>query len=243
MLPSAAPRPSCPPPTVRCGQRHPANCAHKGSGWFLALTALGVVFGDIGTSPLYTFSVALECHRPRAAGRCRRARDRLADLLGADGDGVAQIRRLRPARRQRWRRRNPGAVVPGGVRPHRRRRREFRCWSLLGIVGAALLYGDGVITPAISVLSAMEGLKLVDAGIRQLRLAGHARDPDRLVHDPAARDREHRPAVRSGHGRLVRGHRLARYRQYLGGAGHPQGAQSGRGGTFRGRKSDRSPSR
>ena len=32
---------------------------------------------------------------------------------------------------------------------------------LLGIVGAALLYGDGVITPAISVLSAMEGLKLV----------------------------------------------------------------------------------
>src|SRR4026208_2119434 len=37
---------------------HPGQLPHKGSGWFLALTALGVVFGDIGTSPLYTFSVA-----------------------------------------------------------------------------------------------------------------------------------------------------------------------------------------
>ena len=47
---------------------------HKGSGWFLALTALGVVFGDIGTSPLYTFSVALNAtgHAPPIA----------ADVLG-----------------------------------------------------------------------------------------------------------------------------------------------------------------
>ena len=33
---------------------------HKGSGWFLALTALGVVFGDIGTSPLYAFKTVLD---------------------------------------------------------------------------------------------------------------------------------------------------------------------------------------
>src|SRR5436190_19499965 len=47
---------------------------HTGSGWFLALTALGVVFGDIGTSPLYTFSVALTAtgHAPPVA----------ADVLG-----------------------------------------------------------------------------------------------------------------------------------------------------------------
>jgi KUP system potassium uptake protein len=33
---------------------------HNGNTWFLALTALGIVYGDIGTSPLYTFSVALK---------------------------------------------------------------------------------------------------------------------------------------------------------------------------------------
>src|ERR1700753_3740269 len=37
----------------------PAYLHHAGSPWFLALTALGVVFGDIGTSPLYAFQVAL----------------------------------------------------------------------------------------------------------------------------------------------------------------------------------------
>jgi KUP system potassium uptake protein len=134
---------------------------HKGSGWFLALTALGVVFGDIGTSPLYTFSVALNAtgHAPPTAA---------ADVLGvvslifwalmamvslkyvvfvlrADNDGeggiLALLSLVAPERVAN------GARIPFLV--------------LLGIVGAALLYGDGVITPAISVLSAMEGLKLV----------------------------------------------------------------------------------
>ena len=48
---------------------------------------------------------------------------------------------------------------------------------MLGIIGGALFYGDAVITPAISVLSAVEGLKLVDAGARALRGAAHRRDP------------------------------------------------------------------
>jgi K+ potassium transporter len=42
---------------------------HKGNTWFLALTAIGIVYGDIGTSPLYAFSVALNAtgHRPPLA--------------------------------------------------------------------------------------------------------------------------------------------------------------------------------
>ena len=142
---------------------------HKGSGWFLALTALGVVFGDIGTSPLYTFSVALNAtgHAPPIA----------ADVLGvvslifwalmamvslkyvvfilrADNDGeggiLALLSLVAPERVAN------GARIPFLV--------------LLGIVGAALLYGDGVITPAISVLSAMEGLKLVTPAFDKLIL-------------------------------------------------------------------------
>ena len=60
---------------------------------------------------------------------------------------------------------------------------------LLGVIGASLLYGDGVITPAISVLSAMEGLEAGRAGLRAFHRAGHDCDPDRPVRDPAARHR------------------------------------------------------
>jgi len=67
---------------------------------------------------------------------------------------------------------------------------------LLGVIGASLLYGDGVITPAISVLSAMEGLKLVAPGFEKIHRAGDAGDPDRPVRDPAPRHRKHRKAVR-----------------------------------------------
>jgi len=131
-----------------------------GNPWFLALTALGVVYGDIGTSPLYAFQVALTGigHPVPTA----------ADVLGivslifwalmvmvslkyvtfvlrADNEGEGGILALLSL---------VGAdrVADGAKLP---------VLVLLGVVGAALLYGDGVITPAISVLSAMEGLKLV----------------------------------------------------------------------------------
>jgi KUP system potassium uptake protein len=146
------------PPTP--GQARSGEPQHKGNSWFLALTALGVVFGDIGTSPLYTFSVTL-----RATGH---AVPTAADVLGivslilwalmamvslkyvvlvlrADNDGEGGILALLSLVASE--RLTNGAGFPLLV--------------LLGIVGASLLYGDGVITPAISVLSAMEGLKLV----------------------------------------------------------------------------------
>jgi KUP system potassium uptake protein len=129
----------------------------------LALTALGVVFGDIGTSPLYAFQVALTGvgHSPPAQ----------ADVLGivslilwaltvmvslkyvvfvlrADNDGEGGILALLSL--------VAADQVANGAR--------LPVLVLLGVIGASLLYGDGVITPAISVLSAMEGLKLVAPG-------------------------------------------------------------------------------
>ncbi|WP_249780297.1 KUP/HAK/KT family potassium transporter [Bradyrhizobium sp. dw_411] len=138
----------------------PKYVHHAGSPGFLALTALGVVFGDIGTSPLYAFQVALTgIGHPVPAP---------ADVLGivslilwaltmmvslkyvvfvlrADNDGEGGILALLSL---------VGAeqVANGNRLP---------ALVLLGVIGASLLYGDGVITPAISVLSAMEGLKLV----------------------------------------------------------------------------------
>jgi KUP system potassium uptake protein len=137
----------------------PEGTQHRGNAWFLALTALGIVYGDIGTSPLYAFSVALNAtgHSPPTT----------ADVLGilsltfwalmiivslkyvalvlrADNDGEGGILALLSLVASDKIRN--GAKLPIVV--------------LLGVLGAAFLYGDGVITPAISVLSAMEGLKL-----------------------------------------------------------------------------------
>ncbi|KJC61306.1 hypothetical protein UP10_09805 [Bradyrhizobium sp. LTSPM299] len=133
---------------------------HAGNQWFLALTALGVVFGDIGTSPLYAFQMALTGlgHPAPAAAEVTGivslilwaliamvSLKYVVLILRADNEGeggILSLLSLVAADKV-----GDGAKLPLLV--------------LLGVIGASLLYGDGVITPAISVLSAMEGLKLV----------------------------------------------------------------------------------
>src|SRR5437660_9732063 len=160
---SAAKATSASPP----GGAGPAQSTHKGNVWLLALTALGVVFGDIGTSPLYTFSVTLDTFSV-TLGAVGPGAPSAADVLGivslifwalmamvslkyvvlvlrADNDGEGGILALLSLVASERIANGPGMPI----------------LVLLGIVGAALLYGDGVITPAISVLSAMEGLGLV----------------------------------------------------------------------------------
>src|SRR5271163_1688504 len=137
----------------------PAFVHHAGSPWFLALTALGVVFGDIGTSPLYAFQVALSGlgHSPTPvdvlgivslilwALVAMVSLKYVTFILRADNDGEGGILALLSLVAA-------DSVAKGARLP---------VLVLLGVIGASLLYGDGVITPAISVLSAMEGLKLV----------------------------------------------------------------------------------
>jgi KUP system potassium uptake protein len=141
---------------------------HAGSPWFLALTALGVVFGDIGTSPLYAFQVALSGlgHSPTAvdvlgivslilwALAVMVSLKYVVFILRADNDGEGGILALLSLVAA-------DSVAKGARLP---------VLVLLGVIGASLLYGDGVITPAISVLSAMEGLKLVAPGFEILIL-------------------------------------------------------------------------
>jgi KUP system potassium uptake protein len=138
----------------------PKYLHHAGSPWFLALTALGVVFGDIGTSPLYAFQVALSGlgHPAPTAAEVLGivslilwalivmvSLKYVTFILRADNDGEGGILALLSL--------VAADSVANGAR--------LPVLVLLGVVGASLLYGDGVITPAISVLSAMEGLKLV----------------------------------------------------------------------------------
>lgn len=118
------------------------------------LTALGVVYGDIGTSPLYVYAALKQ-----SAGRIDPAAA-LGSLsligwtliiivsikyalfvLRADNRGEGGILALMSLTQAKWRGKN-------------------RYLLIIGLAGAALIYGDGIITPAISVLSAVEGLKV-----------------------------------------------------------------------------------
>ena len=134
---------------------------HRTNLMVLSLGALGVVFGDIGTSPLYTLK---ECMM--AAGGTKASVDDLFGILSlmfwslimvvtvkyltfvmrADHHGEGGIFALL-------------AIVPERFRATAAKSGKVTGMALLAVIGAALLYGDGVITPAISVLSALEGLK------------------------------------------------------------------------------------
>src|SRR5271170_6001676 len=125
----------------------------SGSLGALMLGALGVVYGDIGTSPLYTLKTALEwaggASPDVAYGMLSQivwtliittSVKYVALVMRADNEGEGGILAL------------TARLALKGQEHHR--------LFVLGILGAALLYGDGAITPAISVLSALEGLKI-----------------------------------------------------------------------------------
>ena len=141
--------------------QHPRNrrLIFQRSSAAAALTALGIVYGDIGTSPLYAFKVAVQA----AGGGAPAAAIGVASLIIWSLVLVVSIKYavliLRADNH------GEGGVVAMlallGARNAAPRSRQAAL-LLLGLVGAALLYGDGAITPAISVLSAVEGLK-VDA--------------------------------------------------------------------------------
>jgi KUP system potassium uptake protein len=131
----------------------------------LSVAALGVVFGDIGTSPLYALRESfLESHGlSPVAGDVLGVRSLvfwslvlavsvkyLRVVLAADNQGEGGILAL------------TALVGPSPRRPGERRHLVV----ILGLFGASLLYGDGMITPAISVLSAMEGLSVGTPGFR-----------------------------------------------------------------------------
>ena len=142
---------------------------HKPKGSDLAilsLTALGVVYGDIGTSPLYALGDAFRgAHGvPPTPFNVLGVLSLIfwsltfvvsvkyvGVLLKADNNGEGGILALM-------------ALIRGRKEGSAARTRTL---LLFGLFGAALLYGDGVITPAVSVLGAVEGLKKVAPGLEQ----------------------------------------------------------------------------
>jgi len=122
-----------------------------------ALTALGVVYGDIGTSALYGFKQAAD-----AAGTI--SPETTMGIVSVILWSLVLIVSFKYAILiMRADNRGEGGIVAllALLDVRRAPRGSWRAaLMIVGLIGAALLYGDGVITPAISVLSAAEGLKL-----------------------------------------------------------------------------------
>src|SRR5436305_1671478 len=124
------------------------------------LGALGIVYGDIGTSPLYAFKEAIKA----ASGGGAPVPATVLGVVSLIIWSLILIISLKYAILiMRADNRGEGGIVAllALLRARHARPRTWRAAVLmLGLVGAALLYGDGAITPAISVLSAIEGLKV-----------------------------------------------------------------------------------
>ncbi len=129
-----------------------------------ALGALGVVFGDIGTSPLYALPAAFWLGHFNAtpenifgivsmiiwAITIIVAIKYITLMMQADNDGEGGIMALVALLRRAGKKTQ---AIPA------------KRWAVIGLVGVALFYGDSVITPAISVLSAVEGIQISVPGL------------------------------------------------------------------------------
>ncbi len=143
----------------------PHHAGHAGF-WTLTLGSIGVVYGDIGTSPLYAFREAMV-----AAGGAHGGGTPVIDRLNVLGVlslilwaltvivTLKYVVILLRADNQ-----GEGGTLSLLALAQRAIGRTTPAILLLGAIGAALFYGDALITPAISVLSAVEGLKLVTSG-------------------------------------------------------------------------------
>lgn len=134
------------------------DTGHKSSSALLTLGALGVVFGDIGTSPLYALK---ECFNPHYGIPMNEANvlgilslifwtitlvvtcKYLLFIMRADNNGEGGIM----------------ALLALNLRNQTNPRKRMLL-IIIGLFGASLFFGDGIITPAISVLSAVEGLQI-----------------------------------------------------------------------------------
>ncbi|RYY00604.1 potassium transporter Kup [bacterium] len=141
---------------------------HKGSVFVLALAALGVVYGDIGTSPLYAIKEcfhgihAIQLSKENVFGVLSLAVwsltiviciKYLIFVMRADNRGEGGMFALL-------------ALIPTDKTKISKRTRSVV--GMAALLGASLLYGDGVITPTMSVLSAVEGLEVITTSAKNI---------------------------------------------------------------------------
>ena len=132
-----------------------------GNFWILALGSVGVVFGDIGTSPLYALQTAL--------GHFKEGGPSVEQIIGVVSLIIWALLIVVTAKYvlflMQADNKGEGGILSLMALAQRALGHRATICFLLGVAGSALFCGDAIITPAISVLSALEGLKQVDADL------------------------------------------------------------------------------
>ncbi len=169
------------------------------------LAVLGIVYGDIGTSPLYAFKASLDHFTSQGVAEFEVlgilslifwslivivTLKYVVLVMRADNKGEGGILALM-ALAQRATSDGRGRTV----------------LTMVGIIGACLFFGDGIITPAVSVLSAVEGLEVSAPNLQPYVVPISCAIIVGPVRRAVSRHRQGRPRVRPGHGGLVRGAR------------------------------------
>lgn len=125
----------------------------------LCVAALGIVYGDIGTSPLYTIRICF-ADVNRLAPNQENVLGVLSLIFWALVVLISVKYMIFVLRADN---KGEGGILALMALIHRLRQNKTATWTilLLGILGATLLYGDGLVTPVITVVSAVEGLKTI----------------------------------------------------------------------------------
>ena len=167
----------------------------------LSLGALGVVYGDIGTSPLYTVQLIFSGDHPMAPSPLRVygalslifwalalivTLKYVLLILRVDNHGEGGIMAL-------------VALIERVVKSRRK-----TGLVMVGVLGASLFYGDGMLTPAISVVSAVSGLKVASPALATQIVPFSLAILIGALHPSAIRHRRGRRPLRPRHGGLVR---------------------------------------
>ncbi len=142
-------------------ERYAAQAQHSGPLHLLALGALGIVYGDIGTSPLYAFKTCLHAVGAPAGALSLPVVLGLLSLVFWAITLVVTVKYVGIVMNAD-NRGEGGVLALTALVVHEGRPKYPWLLSALGLAGCAFFYGDGTITPAVSVLSAIEGLELAD---------------------------------------------------------------------------------
>ncbi|ATE65795.1 potassium transporter Kup [Rhizorhabdus dicambivorans] len=146
------------------GHEHGGHAPREGFA-ALAVGAIGVVFGDIGTSPLYALKETFVGHHPLAVDQ--------AHILGVLSLVfwtmmlIVTIKYVLVVLRADNRGEGGSLALLALIASKTEGSRWAPALVMMGVIASALFYGDAIITPAISVLSAVEGLSVVNPGFTQ----------------------------------------------------------------------------
>jgi KUP system potassium uptake protein len=186
-----------------------------------ALTALGIVYGDLGTSPLYTLQTVVQSDGGRFTPQAALGVLSLVlwallitisakycvFVMRADNHGEGGILALMSLLGANWSGRGRALII-------------------MGLFGAALIYGDGIITPAISVLSALEGLNVATDVFKPHIMPMAVVILLGLFAIQSRGDGAHRQDLGTGDAAVVHRPRRARRRRYRASSGSARGGRS-----------------